>query len=103
MKKQPLASLPPTMRKTAQQLSEEAHLPAEELPRDLRVSVSVSRKINLGNYESLDIFFSVSGIEPGTPQAEIAEALETGETAWQVVKNKVREKIVEVRRERGLG
>ena len=38
-----------------------------------KVSVSIERKVNLGNYESIDIFMSVSGVEPGATDEEMEE------------------------------
>lgn len=61
----------------------------------LRVSVSVSRKVNLGNYSSADIFLAVSNIEVGATEAEIQEAIDTGEVGFilleKAINNKVRE------------
>ncbi len=61
----------------------------------LRVSVSVSRKVNLGNYSSADMFLAVSNIEVGATEADIQEAIDTGEIAFavleQAINNKVRE------------
>lgn len=68
------------------------------ITRDMRVAVSISRKINLGNYESVDIFMAVSGVEPGATDAEILEALATGERAFQLLKAKLADKIGEVKR-----
>ena len=60
---------------------------------EMKVSVSVSRKINLGNYESVDIFMALSNVEPGASEEEIEEAMETGDMAWQVLKKHVAEKL----------
>ena len=59
----------------------------------LRVSVSMSRKVNLGNYQSADVFVAVSNLEVGATPEQIAEALETGDVAFGLVKNAVAEKI----------
>ena len=52
----------------------------------MTLSVSYTRKINLGNYESADVFFAVSGIPVGASEDEIADALVTGELAYEQVK-----------------
>ncbi len=61
----------------------------------LRVSVSVSHKVNLGNYSSADMFLAVSNIEVGATEADIQEAIDTGEVAFvlleKAISNKVRE------------
>lgn len=42
----------------------------------LSVSISLSRKMNLGNYESADVFISVSGITDETTESEIDDLIE---------------------------
>ena len=61
------------------------------------VTVSISRKINLGNYESADIFFSVNGIEKGTSDQEIEELLDTAEQAHLLIRKRVIERTAEIR------
>ena len=39
-------------------------------------TVSISMKVNLGNYESADAFLSVSGITRNTTNEELAELLD---------------------------
>ncbi len=69
-------------------------------PNALRVSVSISRKLNLGRYESADVMLSLSGIEPGTTTAEIEAALATGALGYSAVKSALAVKVGELRRER---
>lgn len=64
------------------------------------VSVSISRKVNLGNYESVDLFMSVNGVDKYTTQEEIDEALAAGELAYGQLKEHLRARIVEVMRTR---
>ena len=65
--------------------------------QELRVSVSISRKIALPGYENVDIFMAISGIEPGATDAEIQEALATGDRAFQLLKSNMGAKVKEVR------
>ena len=65
---------------------------------DERIAVSIERKVNLGNYESVGFFFSLSGLEPGTTREEMQELLETGELAFEVLREKIVEKTEAVRR-----
>ena len=62
----------------------------------LRVSVSVSRKVNLGNYSSADIFLAVSNIEVGATEAEIQEAIDTGEVGFILLEKAVNNKVLEL-------
>lgn len=68
---------------------------------ELRVSVSLSRKIQTAPYETADIFMSVSGLEPGATDAEIEEALETGDRAFKILRDNIRQKIVDTRKATG--
>ena len=65
---------------------------------DERISVSVERKVNLGNYESVGFFFSLSGLEHGTNRREMEQLLETGELAFEVLREKIVERTEAVRR-----
>ena len=64
---------------------------------DVRVAVSISRKINLGDYESVDIFMSVSGLEVGVTGQEIEEALATGQQAFTLLSKRIRARMDQVR------
>lgn len=59
----------------------------------MRVSVSVSRKVNLGNYSSADLFLAVSNIEVGASEADMQEAIETSEVAFSVVERSIQQKV----------
>lgn len=62
----------------------------------LTMSVSLSRKLNLGNYESIDIFVSVSGVTTETTTEEVEQLL-GNRIAWDAVARDLRQKIAEVR------
>lgn len=68
-----------------------------------RVAVSLSRKLNIGNYESVDLFMAISGIEPGATEAEIEELLVTGDRAFQLLKKNMGAKIKAIKERRKDG
>lgn len=64
----------------------------------LSLSLSVSRKINLGNFESADVFFSLSGITAETTDAEIDELLDgNGALAFKKLAARIKEKVDQAR------
>lgn len=46
------------------------------------VTVSMSRKVNLGNYESADVFVSISNAKAGMTEEELRPLLDTAATSW---------------------
>ncbi len=52
---------------------------------DTTVSVAINRKIALPNYENVDIRMEVHNVEVGATEAEIEEALATGDLAVGVL------------------
>ncbi len=52
----------------------------------IRVSISLSRKVNLGNYESADAFISLSDVPVGVTEEEVEDALDTGRLVWERMK-----------------
>lgn len=57
------------------------------------ITVSVARKINLGNYESADYFVSLSGIKAGMTAEEMKPLMDTGKVAWDTVRSALMEQI----------
>lgn len=57
------------------------------------ITVSMSRKINLGNYESADVFVSISGIKAGMETAELEPLLVAGKFGWDLARDALVEQI----------
>lgn len=71
---------------------------SEHPENGLSLSVSVSRKINLGNYESADVFLSVSGVTAQTTEAEVDELLATtGKLAYSKIAAQVNARVGELK------
>ncbi len=68
-----------------------------EQSQEPTISVSVSMKVNLGNYESADAFVSLSGLPEGTPLEEIEALLDTGKLAWGAMTERLVSKVNELR------
>lgn len=67
----------------------------------IATSVSITRKVNLGNYESADVFMSISGITAETTRAQLEELIETQAEAYEVLKARVKERVLELRESNG--
>jgi hypothetical protein len=59
------------------------------------ITVSLARKINLGNYESADAFVSVSNLRVGATPEEVNEILSVGEMAWPLLEKRIAHEIAE--------
>ena len=58
-------------------------------PREPTITVSMSRKLNLGNYESAECFVSLSGVRAGMTADELAPLMATGKVAWELVRTEL--------------
>lgn len=76
--------------------------PDETDGQQLRASVSVEMKVNLGQYESASAFISLQGIAPDTSAEEIEGALDHAKLAWDALKPRLQAKVAEMRKERGF-
>lgn len=63
----------------------------------LSVSISLERKVNLGNYETAGIFISVNGVKPGTSAEDIDAALDTGKIAYERIRLALKDKVEALR------
>ena len=70
---------------------------------DIRVTVTITRKINLGYYESTDLFFGVTNVPVDATNEEIEEALTTGDRAFHFLREHVRQRTQEAMQERRSG
>ena len=69
----------------------------------ITTTVSLSQKVNLGNYESVDFFISVSGVSAETTDAEIEAALDAGKIAYDKIRGRMAVKVAEARNTAGWG
>ncbi len=64
----------------------------------IMVTMSLSRKVNLGNYESGDVFLSLNAVPVGATVVEIEAALETSQIMFDTLRAEVNAKAEELRR-----
>lgn len=57
---------------------------------EIKLSMSVDFKVNLGNYESASVFVCLSGVPVGATEEDIEYAMDTAGLAWDVIRDKVR-------------
>lgn len=67
------------------------------MPDEMTVTLSVSRKVNLGNYESADVFMSINNVPLGARAEDIEAALVTGKITFDLLKVAVTDRARELR------
>lgn len=63
----------------------------------IKISMSVSRKVNLGNYESGDVFLALSDVPVGATVEQVEEALQTSKIVWDTLRAEVNQKALALR------
>ena len=68
-----------------------AHEAGKEAPtvteqQEPTITVSMARKVNMGNYESADCFVSINGVSAGMTAEDMAPLLDTAKVAWDQVR-----------------
>jgi len=62
------------------------------------ITVSLARKVNLGNFESADVFMSINGITHETTEEDMNALLDgPGAVAFNCIRNRMKEKVAELR------
>lgn len=59
------------------------------MTNEIKISMSVSRKVNLGNYESADAFLSLSDVPVGATAEEINAAIVTSKIVFDALKDEI--------------
>ena len=65
-----------------------------------RAAISVTRKVNLGNHESADVFIYISGLTADTTDEEIKEILATTAHTYDIVRRRVQAKAEQLKENR---
>ncbi len=74
----------------------------EEIEKPLHGTISLSRKVNLGNYESADVFLSISGITSDSTKEEMESLLEGNvNEAYRLLKTHIHHKIRDIKSKGG--
>lgn len=70
------------------------------LPPGIAATISMSRKINLGKYESADVFISLGGITHDTTEEDVMLLLDGPvKDTFEILKERLRERVAAARRE----
>ncbi len=70
------------------------------MAQGLSLTLSLSRKVNLGNYESIELFVAVGGITPYTTDEEIDNLLEDqGRVAYGKIANVLKARAAKAKEE----
>lgn len=64
-----------------------------------RIAVTMSQRVNLGNYESADVSICLSGIPTGATEAQIEDMLDTSHLAYKSIRARLGAKVRELREE----
>lgn len=62
------------------------------------IAISMSRKINMGNYESAECFVSISGVTEDMTAEQLEPLMETGKVAWELVRARLTEQVRDMRK-----
>lgn len=61
------------------------------------ITVSVARKVNLGNYESQEVFIQVKDLPFEADDEQIQQAMGTAKRVYQAMTDELKEKVRRVR------
>lgn len=71
------------------------------MPSNITSTISLSRKINLGNYESADVFISIGGISQETTAEEVVALLDgPAKESFEILKVRLAAQVTEARQQR---
>lgn len=64
------------------------------MAEDLTLSVSLARKVNLGNYNSAEVFVSISGVKPGMGAEDVNNLLAVeGKIVFAAIAEQMKKKV----------